>query len=162
MSMRSERDKIAVPKLFVDADVRASQGVTLSAMLLSGELDAIVHYHPPRELRPGAGADQAPLCRSGCGRAGVFCGNGYFSDQCISGGIRTTLLAETPDLPMRLYDAVERSQPAMHNDGHYPWLHGVERNRAAIEMLCRYAFEQGITERRLAIDALFAPELLTT
>jgi 4,5-dihydroxyphthalate decarboxylase len=38
----------------------------------------------------------------------------------------------------------------------YPY--GVEPNRGVLETMARYAAEQGLTPRRLAVDDLFAPE----
>ena len=38
-----------------------------------------------------------------------------------------------------------------------PWPYSVERNRVALETLLDYAFEQGLTERRLDIEEMFTP-----
>ena len=40
------------------------------------------------------------------------------------------------------------------------WPYGVARNRIALESLARYAFEQGLTDRALRLDELFAPTFL--
>ncbi|MFQ5914214.1 MAG: ABC transporter substrate-binding protein [Nitrospinota bacterium] len=37
------------------------------------------------------------------------------------------------------------------------WPYGVEPNRKTLETFCQYAFEQGLTPRRLALEELFAP-----
>ena len=39
-----------------------------------------------------------------------------------------------------------------------PWPYSIEQNRVALETLLDYAVEQGLTERRLAIREIFAPE----
>jgi 4,5-dihydroxyphthalate decarboxylase len=41
-----------------------------------------------------------------------------------------------------------------------PWPYSVGKNRAALETLLDYAFEQGLTERRLDIKEIFAPGAL--
>jgi 4,5-dihydroxyphthalate decarboxylase len=41
-----------------------------------------------------------------------------------------------------------------------PWPYSIEQNRAALETLLDYAFEQGLTERRLDIKEIFAPATL--
>jgi len=46
--------------------------------------------------------------------------------------------------------------------GEDPWPYGVEPNRATLEAYLRYAFEQGICRRRLAVEDLFAPETLSS
>jgi 4,5-dihydroxyphthalate decarboxylase len=38
-----------------------------------------------------------------------------------------------------------------------PWPYSIEENRRALETLLDYAFEQGLTERRLEIEEIFAP-----
>jgi len=35
------------------------------------------------------------------------------------------------------------------------WPYGVEANRAALENMTRYSFEQGLTPRKLSVDELF-------
>jgi 4,5-dihydroxyphthalate decarboxylase len=37
------------------------------------------------------------------------------------------------------------------------WPYGVEPNRAALENMTRYSFEQGLTSRKLSVDELFPP-----
>jgi len=39
------------------------------------------------------------------------------------------------------------------------WPYGIERNRAALSAVVRYAEEQGLTSRRMTIEELFAPGL---
>ncbi len=40
------------------------------------------------------------------------------------------------------------------------WPYGVEPNRKALETLMRYSCEQGLAERALPIETLFAPSTL--
>jgi hypothetical protein len=42
------------------------------------------------------------------------------------------------------------------------WPYGITTNRAAIDAILRYHYEQGLTERRFAIEDVFAPCLLDT
>jgi len=39
------------------------------------------------------------------------------------------------------------------------WPYGIEANRKALEASVRYSHEQGLANRQLDIDALFAPGL---
>ena len=41
-----------------------------------------------------------------------------------------------------------------------PWPYSIEDNRVALETLLDYAFEQGLTDRRLDIGEIFAPSTL--
>jgi 4,5-dihydroxyphthalate decarboxylase len=40
------------------------------------------------------------------------------------------------------------------------WPYGIEPNRGALEALCRYSHEQGLSSRRLAVDELFHEQSL--
>jgi 4,5-dihydroxyphthalate decarboxylase len=42
------------------------------------------------------------------------------------------------------------------------WPYGVEPNRPTLEAFLQYAFEQGVCQRRLAVEELFAPETLSS
>ena len=65
----------------------------------------------------------------------------------------TSLVATLPWLPAE----VEDTRARMGDDW---WPYGVEANRHALETLTRYAHEQGVTRRRLAIEELFAASTL--
>jgi 4,5-dihydroxyphthalate decarboxylase len=43
--------------------------------------------------------------------------------------------------------------------GDDPWPYGVEENRVTLEAFARYAAEQGVAHRLVAIDELFPPEV---
>jgi 4,5-dihydroxyphthalate decarboxylase len=66
------------------------------------------------------------------------------------------------------YDALRYPLPWLVPDmeevrqlmGHDPWPYGVEPNRATLEAMCQYAQEQGLTQRRVAVEELFAPNTL--
>ena len=38
-----------------------------------------------------------------------------------------------------------------------PWPYGIDANRQGLEAMCQYAQEQGLTERLVSVDELFAP-----
>ena len=70
------------------------------------------------------------------------------------------LLAETgsPKASLAwLQPLIEEEQAIIGRDW-YPY--GVEANRPTIEALLQYTFEQGLSERRLTIEDLFAPSTL--
>jgi 4,5-dihydroxyphthalate decarboxylase len=49
----------------------------------------------------------------------------------------------------------ERTKRIMGDDW---WPYGIEKNRVTIDALCQYSFEQGLSERRMTVEELFAPE----
>jgi len=65
----------------------------------------------------------------------------------------TALAASLPWLPAEVEDTRRRM-------GADWWPYGVDANRRTLETLTRYAHEQGITRRRLAVEELFAASTL--
>jgi 4,5-dihydroxyphthalate decarboxylase len=57
-------------------------------------------------------------------------------------------------LPWLVFEA-QRTRQIMGEDW---WPYGIEKNRETIEALCEYSFEQGLSERRMTIEELFASE----
>jgi 4,5-dihydroxyphthalate decarboxylase len=53
-----------------------------------------------------------------------------------------------------LHEEVDRSRETMGDNW---WPYGVENNRAELETMTRFSAEQGLSERRLDVDELFAP-----
>lgn len=58
-----------------------------------------------------------------------------------------------------LTDLITRNRELLGDDW---WPYGMARNRAALEAVLRYHHEQGLTNRRLAIEDVFVPYLLDT
>jgi 4,5-dihydroxyphthalate decarboxylase len=46
--------------------------------------------------------------------------------------------------------------------GDDPWPHGVKRNRANLERFIGYSLDQGLMERKLAVEDLFATQTLNS
>jgi 4,5-dihydroxyphthalate decarboxylase len=162
-----ERDIIAVPDVLGDTEIKAvPRGATLSAMLVAGEIDAIVHYNPPRGFGPAPAPIKRLFVDSAAAEQTYFNETGVFPIMHLV-GVRKTLLRDEPSLAWKVYDAFERAKnvlvnPAQQESASDRWAYGVARNRAALETLSRYAFEQGITERQLRLDELFVPDLMQT
>jgi len=131
--------------------VRAPAGRDLFTMLRAGEIDAVVTLQKadPSEMRtviPDAEAAAADWFR----RTGVHPMNHVMT-------VRREKLAEHPwlaDELMRLFTAAKAAarSPATSNEA-LPY--GLEPNRAAIELLMRFAAEQSLTPRAYAADELF-------
>ena len=151
-------------------------------MLLDGELDAIMGARPPRGF-PGPRVrrlfpDFRPVEVDYFKRTGVF----PIMHTVV---IRRELLDREPWVARSLYDAfcaakaraTEQLTEAIVLSVTLPWLiadvestialmgedywpYGVERNRRTLEMLMRYSCEQGLAERGVAIEELFAPSTL--
>jgi 4,5-dihydroxyphthalate decarboxylase len=176
---REEKLPINVPGLNLTA---IGPDQTLSDMLLDGELDAIMGPRPPRGF-PGPRVRRLfPNSREV--EADYFTRTRVFPIMHTV-VIRQQLLAHEPWLARSLYDAfceakahamavlaepvvlsvtlpwqiaeVEATKALMGEDY---WPYGVEPNRGALETLMRYSCEQGLAERAVAIESLFAASTL--
>ena len=45
------------------------------------------------------------------------------------------------------------------NYGADPYPYGIEASRPTLEAFCRYAHDQGVTRRRMAVEELFPPQV---
>ena len=153
---------------------------SLKELLAAGELDAIVSARPPSCF----GADISgvrrlfPNYREAEER--YFEKTGLFPIMHVI-GIRRDLAERYPWLAGAVYRAFRRAQAAcaaaMEDDnaleamlpwflhelaatkkimGSDYWPYGIKANRAAIGAMIRYAHEQGLTERELSVEELFA------
>jgi 4,5-dihydroxyphthalate decarboxylase len=57
-----------------------------------------------------------------------------------------------------LVPEVERTRKIMGEDW---WPYGIDKNRKTIEAMCQYSYEQGLAEKLMKIEDLFAPETFT-
>jgi 4,5-dihydroxyphthalate decarboxylase len=158
---RVERKTISIPQLARPTDIRPALGTPLADMLMAGEIDALVHYDPPR----GFGGDRPQIRRLFPDPAEAerryFKATGIFPIMHLV-GVRRSLLEHDPSLARKVYDAFSRAKDAKMPEAAASWPYGVARNASALESLARYAFEQGLTDRLLQFDELFASDLLAT
>jgi 4,5-dihydroxyphthalate decarboxylase len=176
---REEKLPIDIPGVQLQA-IGSDQ--TLSDMLLEGELDAVMGARPPRGF-PGPRvrrlfADFRAVEADYFRRTGVF----PIMHTVV---VRREVLDRDAWVARSLYDAfrdakqramahlteavvlwvtlpwlvaeVEATQALMGEDY---WPYGVEPNRKALETLMRYSCEQGLAQRMLPIESLFAESTL--
>lgn len=163
---------------------RIGPGQTLSAMLLNGEIDALIGPRAPScfnekhpeivRLFPDFIAIEKEYFR----RTGIFPIMHLLA-------VHKKKAEELRWLPSSLFKAFEKAKDMAierlleENEpmATYPWIDGVvreaqelmgkdfwpygaEENRTALEAFLRYHFEQGLSERRLTIDEIFVPSTL--
>jgi 4,5-dihydroxyphthalate decarboxylase len=160
------------------------EGATLSAMLASGELDALFSARAPScYRRPGVPVarlfeDYGTAEREYAGRTGLF-------PIMHALGIRRDVLEDAPWLPMSLCKAFAQAKKLADQDlfevtalkiglpwivdeaqrtrqlmGEDWWPYGVDANRKTLDTMARYSFEQGLATRLLRADEMFAPASL--
>jgi 4,5-dihydroxyphthalate decarboxylase len=154
----------------------------IGEMLLKGELDAALLYlNSPNavdrarvdlsasdEIRT-LFADPDAEARRYYAKTGIF----PINHTVV---VRRSLLEANPWIARSLYDAFleakalgeaqTRAELGVFAEGGLlpadgdPMPYGVARNRTVLETLARYDHDQGLTERRVALDELFAPSLM--
>lgn len=175
---RKERSRLTVDPAVSITPIRDDQ--TLTAMLVAGEIDGIISARVPSCYRVDPKVarlfeDYRPVEQAYFRKTGIF-------PIMHLIGIRKTLVAENPWLPVSVYKAfVAAKEVALRelkdigvNFVTLPWVYGevmaaeeklaqdfwsygVGPNRAAIEAMMRYSFTQGLSQRHLKPEDLFHP-----
>jgi 4,5-dihydroxyphthalate decarboxylase len=162
-----------------------AQGATLSGLLEAGELDALVcaavpslfKQHSPkiRRMFPDYQSVEADYYR----RTGI-------QPIMHTVVVRRSVYEQNPWVARSLYEAFEGSKQVCYRwleetgapktslvwlQAHFeaekavfgpdPWPYGVEANRKTLEALVTYVHEQGLAERLVPPEELFAEETLT-
>ncbi len=125
---------------------RAPDGKTLAGMLREGEIDAAAGLEPAehpdlRLLLPNALDLEADFVRQTRIRP--------INHTLV---VRRDIVADNPWLPAELFRLV---RAAKQNVGADLPPDGIDVNRGALNLLARYAFEQGITPRTLSVEELY-------
>ena len=155
----------------------------LSDQLISGKIDALIAYKPPRCFEDRAPnirrlfPDHVAAERDYYARTGVFpimhivaVRRDHASDArlCIAlcnafeqaRRLAFAALEGYASLSVALPWAFANLAEARATMGHDYWTYGVEKNRPAIEAVARYSEAQGLAKRVLAIPEIFAASTL--
>ena len=157
---------------------------SLSQLLLDGEIDAALSARPPHAFTQGQGevkrlfADYRevewqywnktgiyPIMHVIAIRREVYEKNRWIARNLVQGfeQAKSNSLARVADITassVPLPWIADYAAQAQHVLGADFWPYGVDANRATLDAFCGFAFEQGITSRRLEPHELFAPETL--
>jgi 4,5-dihydroxyphthalate decarboxylase len=157
-------------------------GKKIGQMLLDGEIDALIMPHPPKVVTE-AGTGIRRLFRDAKGEEiKYFRKNGYYPIMHIIAlkqeladrepGIAKTLLAlfeEAKKMYRGYYDDPNWSQMAWGRHyyeeerellGDDPWPLGIKKNRANLERFLEYSLDQGLIDRKMEVDELFAASIV--
>ena len=171
----------SLPRIRIE---RAPQGKTLSGMLRSGEIDALHTARAPSCFTDGSGdarrlfEDFQTVERTYFKRTGIFPimhvivirrdvyqAHRWVAQTLMQSFREAQALAyaefeETAALKVMLPWLLAHLEETRREMGHDFWPYGLEPNRKGLETFLRYHHEQGLSPRKLDIDALFAPEAL--
>ena len=180
---RREKSRVAPRAGF---DVRPLEdGDTLNRALLERRIDALVSARPPAAFVEGRPEARRLFADPLAAEEEYFRRTGVFPIMHVV-VVRKTLVAEHPWLANNLRNAFEAArkgatarlldtgvcttslvwesayaarEAALLGDA---FKYGVEENRATLEALCRYGFEQGFTGRLLRPEELFVPSTVSS
>jgi len=156
---------------------------TLVGMLRNGELDALFTARAPSSFARGEPHIARLFADTRAAETAYYKNTGLFPIMHLI-GIRKTLLERYPWLATSVYKAFceakalamaeltdvnalavtlpfleAETRATMAAMGEDFWRYGIAENRGEIEALTGYAYEQGLVDRRLAAEELFAPSV---
>ncbi len=159
-------------------------GQKIGAMLENGEIDALMVPHPPKEALRGGGNIRRLFTDPKAEETKYFRKNGYYPIMHVV-AFKDQVLAQNPWLGRSVMEAFDKAKEACveyYDDpnwsrfvwgrhlfeeeriafGEDPWPHGVKKNRANLERFIGYSLDQGLMEKKLEVEELFAPSTLGT
>jgi 4,5-dihydroxyphthalate decarboxylase len=157
---------------------------SLSGMLASGEIDAVISARAPEAFAPnGPVVRLFPNYRAEEER--FFKKTGIFPIMHLI-TIRRTVFERHPWIAMNLFKMFDEAKRRCLNRlrdftcariplpwaaaiadeiaagyGPDPYPYGIQESRPTIEAFCRYAHDQGVAHRRMSVDDLFPREVWT-
>lgn len=179
---RVEKLKLNLPKGVRVEPIPA--GKTLNGMLEGGEIDALVSARMPSSFVQGSPnvrrlfEDYPAVEKEYYIRTGIFPimhtvvirRDVYESNRWVARNLQKAF-EEAKNIALEqayeggvlqfsmpwMVHAIEEQRALFGED---PWPYGVEKNLGAIEALAQYSHEQGLSERKVGAEELFAPETL--
>ena len=159
-------------------------GQKIGAMLENGEIDALMVPHPPEEALRGSRNIRRLFADPKAEETKYFRKNGYYPIMHVV-AFKDQVLAQYPWLGRSVMEAFDKAKEACveyYDDpnwsrfvwgrhlfeeeriafGEDPWPHGVKKNRANLERFIGYSLDQGLMEKKLEVEELFAPNTLDT
>ena len=168
---RVEKVKLHLPE---GVRITAVPDKSLAGMLAGGELDAVISARNPggrRLFEDYVSVEERYFRKTGIYpimHVVVLRRDSYERDRCVAMNLFKAFEAAKRESMQRLVEIglshvpmpwlAEHARRWRELAGEDFWPYGLEPNRPTLEAFVQYSHEQGITERRLKVDELFAPE----
>jgi 4,5-dihydroxyphthalate decarboxylase len=156
----------------------AAQNKKLGAMLEQGEIVALMVPHPPQQALRGSEKIRRLFADPKQEEIKYFRKNGFYPIMHVV-AFKDEVLEKNPWLAesvMAAFDKVKKTCTDYYDDpnwsrfiwgrhffeeernafGEDPWPHGVKKNRGNLERFIGYSLDQGLMEKKLAVQELFA------
>jgi len=157
-------------------------GKKIGSMLEEGEIEALMMPHPPQPVLRGSDKIRRLFADPKREEINYFRKNGYYPIMHVV-AFKDDVLARNPWLAQSVMAAFEKAKEAsMHyyDDpnwsrfvwgrhlfeeerrafGEDPWPYGVKKNRVNLERFIGYSLDQGLMEKKLEVEELFASSTL--
>ena len=154
----------------------------MGAMLESGAIDALMVPHPPQEALRGGGSIRRLFADPKAEEGKYFRKNGCYPIMHLI-AFKDSVLQKNPSLAasiVAVFDQAKELCMEYYDDpnwsrfvwgrhlfeeersvfGEDPWPHGVKKNRANLERFIGYSLDQGLMDKKLEVDELFAASTL--
>jgi len=163
---------------------RGPEGVDESELLLSGQCDALITAITPKAFVEGDPRIRQLFSNAKETEKAYFRKTGMFPIMHVI-AIRKDVLAENPWLARAVFEMYSEAKDQAYKNlqsttvnritlpwtfdefestrdlmGTNYWKYGVEANRKELEAIMRYVFEQGLVERQIGFEEMFAPQSL--
>jgi 4,5-dihydroxyphthalate decarboxylase len=168
---RVEKVKLDLPQ---GVRISAVPDKSLAQMLASGELDAVISARDPGGVRLFQNyreTEEAYFRKTGIYpimHVIVLRREAYERDRWIAMNLFKAFEESKRESMQRLVEIglshvpmpwlAEHARRWRELAGEDFWPYGIDANRRTLEAFLQYAFEQGVTPRRLEVESLFAPE----
>ncbi len=163
---------------------RIPEGKKIGAMLRDGEIDALMVPHPSREVVANPDKIQRLFSDPKAAELSYFRNNGFFPIMHVL-AFKDEVLKEFPGAATSLMNAFERAKEetdVYYQDPNWsrlawsrhlyeeerrllgpdPWPLGVKSNRDNLERFMGYSHDQGLIDRKLPVEELFADSTIDT
>jgi len=162
---------------------RIPAGAKLGELLAAGEIDALIHPHPPRAVLDNRGRIARLFADPEAEEKQYLRRFGYFPIMHVI-ALRSDALERIPGLARALFAAFEQAWELCRrrwDDPNWSWLawgrqayererqlgadlwaNGLARNRANLEWFIDQSRDQGLTTRPLPVESLFDPSVQDT
>jgi 4,5-dihydroxyphthalate decarboxylase len=180
---RTEKVELNLPASF---HYEARPEDTLSSMLESGDVDAVISARAPKAFSKTSGRVARLFQDYQREEATLFARTSIFPIMHLM-TIRRSVLDEYPWVAVNLLKAFEEAkrrcldllrdftcsraplpwmpwfaETSIEQHGNDPYPYGTERSRATLEAFCRYAHSQGVTDKLVSVEDLFPATVRAT
>ena len=163
---------------------RVPEGKKIGRMLEEGEIDALIMPHPPKSIMRGSKEVRRLFADARKEERKYFQKNGFYPIMHVL-AVKEELMEKEPWLAgslMALFDEAKRITAEYYDDpnwshlawgrhcfeeqreklGEDVWPSGVLKNRASLERFIEYSLDQGLMERKMEVEDLFAESVRHT